>query len=96
MLVGLLNLVFSIVIFLVKVASWLVLVYVVMSLILPQNKYTLLVGKYVEPVLTPFRAWLNRVFPKLGQLRVDLSPLFAWLVMDVAIWVLELLKRILL
>ena len=96
MLVGLLNFLFSVVIFLVEVASWVLLAYVVLSLILPQNKYTLMVGKYIEPVLTPIRAWLQKTFPALANLRFDLSPLVLWLLMDVAVWLLKLLKGLLL
>lgn len=96
MLVGLLNIIFNVLIFLVRVASWLMLVYVVMSWVLPQNKYTLLIGKYVEPVLSPIRAWLSRTFPKLGSFRLDLSPLVFWLLLDVAIWLLEIVRNILL
>lgn len=96
MLLGLLNIVFSVLIFLVRVASWLMLIYVVLSWILPQNKYTLLIGKYVEPALTPIRAWLGKTFPKLASFRLDLSPLVLWLLLDIAIWVLELLRNILL
>ena len=96
MLVGLLNIVFSVLIFLVRVASWLVLIYVILSLVLPQNKYTLLIGKYVEPVLAPIRAWLAKTFPKLEGLRVDFSPVALWLILEVAVWLLGLLKNILL
>ena len=67
-----------------------------LSLILPENKYTLMVGKYIEPVLTPIRAWLQKTFPALANLRFDLSPLVLWLLMDVAAWLLKLLKGLLL
>ena len=96
MLVGLLNIVFNVLIFLVRIATWLVLIYVVLSLILPQNKYTLLIGKYVDPVLAPIRSWLSKTFPKLGGSRVDFSPVVLWLLMEIAAWLLELLRNILL
>ncbi len=96
MLIGLLNALFAIVIFLVKVASWLMLAYVLMSLLIPQNKYTLLVGKYAEPVLAPIRALIARLFPKVAATRFDFSPLAFWLLLDVLVWVLELLRKILL
>ena len=96
MLVGLLNLIFSVLIFLTQVAYWVMLVYVIMSLAIPQNKYTQLAGKYVEPVLSPIRAWLDKTFPKLSQTRLDFSPMVCWLLLVVVSWLLSLLKAILL
>ena len=96
MLVGLLSIVFNVLIFLVQIASWLMLVYVVMTLLMPQNKYTLLIGKYAEPILTPIRAWLSKTFPKLANLSVEVSPLVFWLLLEVLGWVLGILKNILL
>lgn len=96
MLVGLLNIIFNILIFLINIASWIMLVYVVMTLIIPQNKYTLLVGKYVEPVLAPIRVWLSKTFPKLSVSRIDLSPLVFWLLLEVVGWLVQLLRNILL
>ena len=96
MLVGLLNIVFSVLIFLVRVASWLMLIYVVLSWILPQNKYTLLIGKYVEPLLAPVRTLIGRFLPSLAKLHVDVSPIGLWLLLNIAEWLLRLLKGILL
>ena len=96
MLVTLLNFIFNLLIFLLNVAFWVMLVYVVMSLLIPQNKYTMLVGKYVEPVLAPLRKWLYKTFPKLAGLQVDFSPVVFWLLLKIAAWLLMLLKAILL
>ncbi len=96
MLVGLLNVIFNILIFLVDIAGWVLIIYVIMSMLIPQNKYTLLAGKYIEPVLAPVRTWLNRTFPKLGNLRLDFSPLLLWLLLEIAAWLLGLLRNILL
>lgn len=96
MLITLLNFIFSLVIFLVNVAGWVLLVYVIMALILPQNKYTLLAGKYIEPVLSPIRAWLFKTFPKLSMTHLDFSPLVLWVLFEIALWLLRLLKSILL
>jgi uncharacterized protein YggT (Ycf19 family) len=95
-LVGILNFLFNVVLFLVNVAGWLLIVYEVMTLILPENKYTQLVGKYIEPVLSPIRAWLGKTFPKLGGLRLDFSPVVLWLLLEIAGWLLKLLQNILL
>ncbi|MDD3213650.1 MAG: YggT family protein [Eubacteriales bacterium] len=96
MLVGLLNIIFNILIFLINIASWIMLIYVIMTLIIPQNKYTLLVGKYAEPVLAPIRVWLAKTFPKLSASRIDISPLVFWLLLEVAGWLVQLLRNILL
>jgi len=96
MLVGLLNLIFNVLIFLTQVAYWVMLVYVIMTLVIPQNKYTQLVGKYVEPVFAPIRAWLAKTFPKLSQTRLDFSPVVLWVLLIVVSWLLKLLKAILL
>ncbi len=96
MLVGLINVIFTVILTLINVASWLVVIYVFLLLLAPENKYTLLIGKYVEPVLTPIRAWLAKIFPKLGASRFDLSPLVLWLILQIADWLLRLLRNILL
>jgi hypothetical protein len=96
MLVGLLNFIFNALIFLLNVAFWVMLVYVLMTLLIPTHKYTALVGKYVEPVLSPIRAFLVKRFPKLGALRVDLTPVVFWLLIKIAVWILMLLQAILL
>lgn len=96
MLVSILNFIFNVIHFVITVVSWLVLIYVVMTLIVPQNKYTQMIGKYVEPVLAPLRAFLYRVFPKLREIGMDFSPLLFYLAIQVLSWLLSLLQRILL
>ncbi|NLI20299.1 MAG: hypothetical protein GX418_01930 [Clostridiales bacterium] len=88
--------IFNVLIFLVQVASWVLLAYLVLRLILPQNKYTLLAGKYVEPLLEPIRVLIRRFIPKLDTMAIDFSPIGAWLLLQVASWLLSLLKVILL
>lgn len=95
MIVSILSFLFSVVLFLLSVASWAVLIYVIMALIIPQNKYTQLIGKYVEPILAPLRKFLFRVFPKLREIGVDFSPLLFYLVIQIASWLVRLLRNIL-
>jgi len=90
------NIIFNVAIFLVNLASWVVVVYVIMLLVIPQNKYTLLAGKYIEPVLAPIRQWLGKAFPKLRQTRLDFSPAVLWLLLEIAGWLLQLLRNALL
>ena len=75
MLISILNFLFNLILLVLTLASWAVLIYVVMALIVPQNKYTLLIARYVEPILSPIRQFLFKIFPKLGAIGVDFSPL---------------------
>ncbi len=86
----------------VGIATWIlqalslvILVYCVMTLVVPQNELVRKAGAYIEPMLAPFRSLLHRIFPKLRGFAFDLSPLVMWLVIDIAIWLLRLLSRIL-
>lgn len=96
MLYSLLSFLFNLILFLLTVLSWAVLIYVVMALFAPQSKYTLLIGKYVEPILTPIRTFINRLFPSLAQRGIDFSPLGLYVLIIVASWLVKLLYRILL
>ena len=96
MLVWLLKLIFNIAIWVVDIASWLVVVYFLMTLLLPKNKYTLLVGKYVDIVKAPIAAWLTKTMPKLSCGRVDLSIVAMWVCLYAGRWLLVLLRNILL
>jgi len=96
MLVSILNFIFSVVLFLISIASWVLLIYVIMALIIPQNKYTVMVGKYIEPVLGPIRKLLFQWFPKLSQMGIDFSPLVLYLLIQIAAWLVRLLRSILL
>ena len=95
MLTGILRLVFNIASWLLRVGGWVVLVYAILSWVIPQNKYVLLVGKYLEKALAPIRGWLRRTFPKLAETRFDLSPAVLFLLMVAGGWVLQLIRRIL-
>lgn len=96
MLTGLLSFIFNAILFLLTVLSWAILIYVIMALVIPQNKYTLLIGKFVEPVLTPIRKLLIKLFPKLATLSVDFSPLVLYLLIQIASWLIRLLYSALL
>lgn len=91
-----LNFIFRAILFLLNVASWVVLIYVLMALIVPQNKYTQFIGRYVEPILAPLRKFLYRVFPKLQGMGIDFSPLLFYFLIMVARWLVALLWNILL
>lgn len=71
------------------------LIYCVMTFVMPQSNLTRSVAGYVEPLLQPLRRLLYRYLPKLRGMAVDFSPLAVWVVIQVLIWVLNLLRRIL-
>lgn len=96
MLTNVLGFIFDVILFLITVASWLVLIYVIMALVVPQNKYTLLVGRFVEPVLTPIRKFLFRIFPRLREIGVDFSPLIVYVLIQIISWLVRLLHQVLL
>ncbi len=77
-----------------RIASFALLVYCVMSFVAPQNDLYRKASYYVERVLYPIRMKLWRWFPALRSLPVDLSPLALWLLIDVALAVLNMLRNI--
>lgn len=96
MLVGLLNLIFNLVSWALNIAGWVLLIYVVLSLVIPQSKVTQTIGRYAEPLLSPLRRWLNRTFSKLCGGALDFSPVALWLLLEVAGWLVGVLRNILL
>ncbi len=95
-MVGLLNLIFTLAYWILRIGSWVVFLYVILCWIIPQNKYVQLVGKYLEPILQPIRDWLQRRVSFLQNTSLDFSPAVLFLLITVAGWVLSLLHRILL
>jgi len=77
-----------------RIASFALLVYCVMSFIAPNNDFFRTAARYVEPVLQPVRMKLYRWFPSLRSLPVDLSPLALWLLIDVAMALINMLRRV--
>lgn len=71
------------------------LVYCVMTFVMPQSNIMRTLARYVEPILNPFRQLLYRIFPKLRAMPVDFSPLLVWLVIDVLMWLINLLRYVL-
>ena len=96
MIVSILNFIFNVILFILNIAWWLILIYVIMSLFIPQNKYTQLIGKYIEPVLAPLRKFLYRIFPKLRELGIDFSPLLLYALIWAVSALINLIRNILL
>lgn len=70
------------------------LIYCVMSFVMPQSDLYRTMNRYVEPYLHPVRMQLYRWFPSLRRLPVDFSPLAVWLLIDVAQALINVLRRI--
>lgn len=77
-----------------RIASFALLVYCVMSFLMPGNDLFRKAASYVEPLLHPVRMKLYRWFPSLRRLPVDLSPLAVWLLIDVAMALINMLRRV--
>lgn len=75
-----------------RLASTVLLIYCVMSFVMPRSELMAKAASFVEPVLRPFRSFLYRVFPKLRMLPVDFSPILVWLVIDVLMWLVSALR----
>ncbi len=83
----------GIVAWLLRLANTALLIYCIMSFVMPCSDLMRKVSAYVEPVLRPFRQLLYRYFPRLRTLPVDFSPLAVWLAIDVVTLLLNLLRR---
>ena len=83
----------GIIAWLLRLASTVLLIYCIMSFVMPGSDLMRKAASSVEPVLHPFRQLLYRYFPRLQTLPVDLSPLAVWLVIDVVTLLLNMLRR---
>lgn len=83
----------GIVAWLLRLANTALLIYCIMSFVMPGSDLMRKASAYVEPVLRPFRQLLYRYFPRLCTLPVDFSPLAVWLAIDVVTLLLNLLRR---
>jgi len=88
------NSLFSLVGWILGIVEWVLIIYIVMKIFVPQNRYTLVAGKYVEIVLAPIRKTLFRLFPKLASTKVDISPIALWLLIWLAQQLIWSLRRI--
>ena len=77
-----------------RLASLALLIYCVMSFVMPGSDLFRKASTYVQPLLQPVRQKLYQWFPSLRRLPVDLSPLGLWLAMDIAMALVNLLRRI--
>ncbi|MEF9878163.1 MAG: YggT family protein [Clostridia bacterium] len=82
----------GIIVWVLQILNFVVLVYCVLTFVIPQNDLVRKLGGYVEPILNPFRNLLYRFFPKLRNLPMDFSPLVLWLAIQIGVWILNILR----
>lgn len=76
-----------------RLASYALLIYCVMSFVMPQSDLFRKATMYVEPVLRPIRMKLYSWFPALRRLPLDFSPLALWLLIDILMAVVNVVRR---
>lgn len=89
-----LSLLFRVIALVLRLVNLAVLVYCVMSFLMPQSEWYRKLAAYVDPLLNPIRLRLWKWFPSLRSLPLDLSPVALWLILDVLMAVLNMLRRI--
>ncbi|MBP3646414.1 MAG: YggT family protein [Clostridia bacterium] len=77
-----------------RVVSLGMLIYCVMSFVMPQSEIYYKLSAYIQPILNPVRAQLYRWFPSLRSMPLDFSPLAVWLAIDIAEMLIRALGRI--
>ena len=87
------NLIFTLANLALRVMSLAMLVYCVMSFVMPGSPLHYRLAALVEPVLNPVRRCLYGWFPSLRRMPVDFSPLAVWLLIDIAGRLLYALQR---
>jgi len=76
-----------------RLASYALLAYCIMSFVMPQSDLHYKASRYIQPVLDPIRRKLWQWIPALRTLPVDLSPLGLWLAIDILMWIINFLRH---
>ena len=77
-----------------RLASYALLAYCIMSFVMPQSDLYYKASRYIQPILDPIRRKLWQWIPALRTLPVDLSPLGLWLAIDILMWLINFLRHI--
>lgn len=82
----------SLIIFLLRVYSWAIIAAALISWVFlpPTNPVVRFLRYITEPVLNPCRQILFRILPRNWQ-RVDFSPVLAYVLISLLIWLISLL-----
>lgn len=75
-----------------RLASYALLAYCIMSFVMPQSELYYKASRYIQPVLDPIRRKLWQWIPALRTLPVDLSPLGLWLAIDILMWIVNFMR----
>jgi len=82
------SLIFGLIVLVLKIYKLMLLAYFVIGLMkLPNNRWTNLIARFVEPVLPPVRRVLTEHLPRNWQV-CDWSPIAVFLVITIVQWVL--------
>ena len=79
---------------LLEILKWAFVAYFFISLFFPQSKLYQVLRAYADLLLNPFRAILRTLIPSSANWRLDFSPLLLFLVLQVLIWLLTLLGKL--
>ena len=90
----LIGLVLNLAVKLLRAFELVLFVYCVMSFIAPGNDLYRKASEYMELVLNPFRRKLYEWIPAMRNLPVDVSPLFLWFTVELAMAALSILRRV--
>lgn len=94
MISGILRFILNLASWIISIAGWALLIYVILRLVIPNNTITTTVGRFVEPMLNPVRALIRKFIPSLAGGSFDFSPIGLWLIFEIASWLIGLLARI--
>lgn len=94
MISGILRFILNIASWVIMIAGWALLVYMILRLVMPSNKITATLGKFIEPMLEPVRALIRKFIPGLANARFDFSPIGLWIIFEIASWLIGLIAKI--
>ena len=83
--------IFGLIIWVLRLIAIAILVYCILSFVAPTGKAFNVMKPYVEPILKPFRDMLAKRFPKVLELSFDITPVVVIVVIEIIVWVLDLI-----
>ena len=77
-----------------NILKWAFVVYFIISIFFPASKLCEVLRSYADILLKPFRAFLKVLIPSSENWRIDFSPILLFLVIQIVIWLLALLDKL--
>lgn len=74
-----------------RLISFGMLLYCILSFVMPDSTIYATLARYVDPVLNPIRQKMWQWFPATRAWRVDISPLVLWLIIDILLRIVHAL-----